>query len=108
MQARRPMEVAKSVLVGIGVSAPITLLSALAGFPIAVYLLPTLPPLGPFSFIVAFALVPVLANLFVWRAFMSHSSRATQASLLVTGLALSIAVAVFLAVGLFFWMLSDA
>ncbi len=95
-------------MVGIGVSAPITILGALAGFPVAIYLLPLMRPLGPFSPVVAFALVPVLANLFVWRAFMSHSSRATQASLLVAGLVLAIVVAIFSAVGLFFWMLSDA
>ncbi len=94
-------------MVGIGVSAPITILSALSGFPVVIYLLPLLQPLGPFSLVVAFALVPVLANLFVWRAFMSHSSRATQASLLVAGLVLSVVVAIFFAVGLFFWMVSD-
>ncbi len=102
------MDVAKSVLVGVGVSVPITLLSALAGFPVAVYLLPFMQPLGLLSPIVAFALFPILANLFVWRVFMSHSSRAAQASLLATGIVLSIIVAIIFSVGLFFWMLSDA
>ncbi len=108
MRTKRSMDVAKSVLVGIGVSVPITLLGALAGFPVALYLLPIMQPLGLFGPVVAFALCPVLANLFIWRAFMSHSSRPTQISLLTTGMILSLVVAIVFFVGLFFGMLSDA
>ncbi len=86
---------------------PITLLGALAGFPIALYLLPSMQAFGLFAPVIAFALFPILANLFVWQAYMSHSSRATQASLLAAGVVLSLAVAVVIFVGLFFGMLND-
>lgn len=92
---------------GVGVSIPITLVSALVSFPVSFHLLPYLASFGILAPVVAFALVPILANLFVWRAYFSHSSRTTQASLVATGLVLSLAIAVLFSVALFFWMLND-
>lgn len=95
----------RGVLTGIAVSVPITIVGALIGLPLVFsFLLP--PSLGPLGFIGAVAAVPFICNLFVWRAYMSRSSRATQVSPIVTGAILSIAFAVLFLIGLFLSIMS--
>jgi hypothetical protein len=99
----------RAVLIGIAVSVPITLISAFAGFPIAFYLLGiTTTYFGFFGPILAFMTVPVLANIFVWRAYMVRRSRAAQYSLLVTGIMLSVILAFVFFAGLILSLLAEA
>ena len=97
----------RGTLTGVAVSIPITIFGALIGFPLAFYSAP-LFSFGPLGFFAGLAFVPILCNIFVWRAYMSHSSRATQISLLATGVILSFAFAVLIFMGLFFALISDA
>jgi hypothetical protein len=99
----------RATLIGIAVSVPVTLVSVIVSFPLAFYSLQfvgaSLGLLGP---VLAFASIPILANIFVWRAYMTKSSRVTQYSLLVTGIILSMTFAFIFLIGLILWMLADA
>jgi len=96
-------------MIGIAVSVPITLISAFAGFPIAFYLLGiTTVYFGFFGPILAFMTVPVLANVFVWWAYTVRGSHATQYSLIVTGIALSMILAFIFFIGLIFSLLAES
>jgi hypothetical protein len=90
MPTASPARVAKSILVGVAVSASITIVASLAVFPIALIALSS----GFLGAFVVSALVPVLCDVFVWRTYFARSSRATQLSLMITGLALSFALAI--------------
>ena len=79
----------KDVLKGVAVSVPITFASGLLGIPIGFALMTGfVDSLGLPGFVLAFALVPLLANIFAWRAYMP-GGRATQYSILVSGVVLS-------------------
>ncbi len=101
MSAFRIRSTLKSVLIGIGISVPITVLGFLMSLPAVVYLMPYL------DFFLAPIIIPILCNVFVWWFYMRQSRRATQYSLIITGVVLSLVLGFIFILALYFSMIND-